>query len=552
MKNSNMPTIARRALVSMAVATMAAGCGGGGGNGTSGFLPLLPSAPAPAAPPPAAPPPPAMSLSDKCPTLKGEAFGAGAVVVDDAKLVAATGPQPAYCVVTASFKGSSLRFEARLPTEGWNGKLAFIGGGGFDGQLPKATDPQFSESIFSERYATIGTNGGYDYGGPADAGYFAAGFASDPAKLLDFTQQSEHRALTPGKEVIAAFFGNGPARSYFEGCSMGGHDALMQAQRFPDDFDGIVARAPAGNIMGLFMQFNRISKQVRTPANTLNPAKQTLLANAVLAQCDALDGVADGIVSKPAACNYDPAPLRCASGADTGDSCLSDAQIDTVKTITSAVATSDNAWSHPGYNFGLENTAEGWGSYIWPQAALGGNSVQGMFSDGFVRSFITQDPAFDTLTWNPDQWLARMGVIGGLFSAADPDLGRLHARGAKLIMWNGTNDTSVSARDTSRYYDRVVSTLGQSKADETVELFLAPGVGHCYGGPGADKVDLLKAMSTWVEQGVPASAQNLVQRKVDAATGATALSRPMCKYPAYPHYKGAGDIQDSTSFDCVN
>jgi hypothetical protein len=552
MKNSNMPTIARRALVSMAVATMAAGCGGGGGNGTSGFLPLLPSAPAPAAPPPAAPPPPAMSLSDKCPTLKGEAFGAGAVVVDDAKLVAATGPQPAYCVVTASFKGSSLRFEARLPTEGWNGKLAFIGGGGFDGQLPKATDPQFSESIFSERYATIGTNGGYDYGGPADAGYFAAGFASDPAKLLDFTQQSEHRALPPGKEVIAAFFGNGPARSYFEGCSMGGHDALMQAQRFPDDFDGIVARAPAGNIMGLFMQFNRISKQVRTPANTLNPAKQTLLANAVLAQCDALDGVADGIVSKPAACNYDPAPLRCASGADTGDSCLSDAQIDTVKTITSAVATSDNAWSHPGYNFGLENTAEGWGSYIWPQAALGGNSVQGMFSDGFVRSFITQDPAFDTLTWNPDQWLARMGVIGGLFSAADPDLGRLHARGAKLIMWNGTNDTSVSARDTSRYYDRVVSTLGQSKADETVELFLAPGVGHCYGGPGADKVDLLKAMSTWVEQGVPASAQKLVQRKVDAATGATALSRPMCKYPGYPHYKGAGDIQDSASFDCVN
>jgi hypothetical protein len=448
-----------------------------------------------------------MSLSDKCPTLKGEAFGAGAVVVDDAKLVAATGPQPAYCVVTASFKGSSLRFEARLPTEGWNGKLAFIGGGGFDGQLPKATDPQFSESIFSERYATVGTNGGYDYGGPADAGYFAAGFASDPAKLLDFTQQSEHRALTPGKEVIAAFFGNGPARSYFEGCSMGGHDALMQAQRFPDDFDGIVARAPAGNIMGLFMQFNRISKQVRTPANTLNPAKQTLLANAVLAQCDALDGVADGIVSKPAACNYDPAPLRCASGADTGDSCLSDAQIDTVKTITSAVATSDNAWSHPGYNFGLENTAEGWGSYIWPQAALGGSSVQGMFSDGFVRSFITRDPAFDTLTWNPDQWLARMGVIGGLFSAADPDLGRLHARGAKLIMWNGTNDTSVSARDTSRYYDRVVSTLGQSKADETVELFLAPGVGHCYGGPGADKVDLLKAMSTWVEQGVPASAR---------------------------------------------
>lgn len=551
MRNVPMNSITRRALVAVAVAALAAGCGGGGGSG-SGFLPLLPSAPPPSSPPPAAPPPPAMSLGDKCPTLKGGSFGAGGVVIDDARVVSAAAPQPEYCVVTASFKGSSLRFEARLPTSGWNGKLAFIGGGGFDGQLPKASDPQFSPSIFSERYATIGTNGGYDYGGPADAGYFAARFAADPAKLLDFTQQSEHRALPPGKELIAAFFGSAPARSYFEGCSMGGHDALMQAQRFPDDFDGIVARAPAGNIMGLFMQFNRISKQVRTPAHTLNPAKQTLLANAVLAQCDALDGVADGIVSKPAACNYDPTPLRCAGGGDTGDTCLSDAQLATVNTITSAVATSDNTWSHPGYNFGLENTAEGWGSYIWPQAALGGNSIQGMFSDGFVRSFITQDPTFDTLAWNPDQWLARMGVIGGLFSAADPDLNRLHARGAKLIMWNGTNDTSVSARDTSHYYDQVVGTLGQQKADETVELFLAPGVGHCYGGPGADKVDLLKAMSTWVEQGVPASEQKLVQRKVDAASGATVLARPMCKYPAYPRYKGAGDVNDAASFDCVN
>ena len=535
----------RQAWVAMAVAALIAGCGGGGGG--SGFVPLVP----PASVPPA-PPPPAQSLAEKCPAFKGRAVAEGAVRVDDAKVVAATGVQPEYCVLTASFQGSSLRFEARLPTSGWNGKLAFIGGGGFDGALPSAADPQFSASIFSERYATIGTNGGYDYPGVRDPGYFAARFAADPAKLLDFTQQSEHRALPPGKELIAAFFGSGPARSYFEGCSMGGHDALMLAQRFPEDFDGIVARAPAGNIMGLFVQFNRISKQVRVPANTLNPAKQTLLANAVLAQCDALDGVADGIVSKPAACNYDPAPLRCAGGADTGDACLSDAQIATVKTITSPVATSDGAWSHPGYNFGLENTADGWGSYIWPQAALGGNSIQGMFSDGFVRSFITQDPAFDTLAWNPDQWLARMGVVGGLFSAADPDLERLHARGAKLILWNGTNDTSVSARDTSRYYDQVVGKLGQPKADQTVELFLAPGVGHCAGGPGADKVDLLKAMATWVEQGVPASAQGLVQRKLDAATGATALARPMCKYPAYPRYKGAGDTKDAKSFDCVN
>ncbi|WP_077002046.1 tannase/feruloyl esterase family alpha/beta hydrolase [Variovorax sp. KK3] len=525
----------RLALIAMAPAILAA-CGGGGG-GT--VLPPVASAPEVS-----------RNLSEKCPTLRGETLAGGTVVIDDARLVAAQSPQPAYCVLTARFTRSSLRFEAKLPVEGWNGKLAFLGGGGFDGQFPKATDPQFSPSIFSERYATIGTNGGYDYGGPPDAGYFAARFALDDTKLLDFTQQSEHRALPPGKEAINKFFGSAPSRSYFEGCSMGGHDALMQAQRFPEDFDGIVARAPAGNIMGLFVQFNRISKQVRQPANTLNAAKQSLLAKSVLAQCDTLDGLADGIISKPSACNYNASALRCTGGADTGDGCLSDAQIATVNTITSPVATAHGAWSHPGYNFGLEDQPKGWGEYIWPQAALGGNSIQGMFSDGFVRSFIARDAAYDPLGWNPDQWLPRMAAVGELFSANDPDLTRLNARGAKLILWNGTNDTSVSARDTARYYDSVRNTLGAARTNETVELFLAPGVGHCYGGAGPDRVDLLQAMATWVERGVPASSQQLQHRKLDAA-GATTMARPLCKYPAYARYNGAGDVNSAASYQCV-
>jgi len=528
------PQALRLAFAALAATALLAGCGGGGH-----------SHPAPA------PEPPPVSLKDKCPTLKGGTLAAGAVLVENAQVVAAQAPQPEYCVLTARFDNSALRFEARLPTEGWNGKLAWLGGGGFDGQFPKATDPQFSPSIFSERYATIGTNGGYDYGGPPDAGYFAAKFALDDAKLLDFTQQSEHKSLPPGKELISRFFGTAPSRSYFEGCSMGGHDALMQAQRFPEDFDGIVARAPAGNIMGLFVQFNRISKQVRTPANTLNAAKQTLLAQAVLAQCDAQDGLADGIISKPSACQFDASALRCPAGADTGDACLSDAQIATVNTITSSVATSDGKWTHPGYNFGLEDQAKGWGEYIWPVAALGGNSIQGMFSDGFVRSFITRDAAYNTLAWNADQWLPRMAEVGTMFSAADPDLSKLNARGAKLILWNGTNDTSVSARDTARYYDSVRSTLGAARTDETAELFLAPGVGHCYGGAGPDRVDLLQAMATWVEKGVPASAQDLQLRKLDAA-GATTMARPMCKYPAHAHYKGSGDVNAAGSYECVN
>ncbi|MDM0110034.1 tannase/feruloyl esterase family alpha/beta hydrolase [Variovorax sp. J22R24] len=517
----------------------AAGCGGGGHNG---FFAATPATPAPVVTTPAP------TLAEKCATFAGQALGGGATV-EDAQVVAAAGAQPEYCVVHAKLDGSTLRFEARMPTSGWNGKIAFLGGGGFDGAMPVATDPQFSESILTERYATLGTNGGYDYPGARGLDYFKAAFALNPEQLADFTYRSEHRALPPGKALVASFFGTPASRSYFEGCSMGGHDALMQAQRYPEDFDGIVARAPAGNIMGLFMQFNRISKRVRTPANSLDAAKQALLANAVLAQCDGLDGASDGIISRPGACHYDPAPLRCAAGADTGDDCLSDAQIGTVDAVTSSIASADGKWTHPGYNPGAENTAKGWGEYIWPSAAFGGNSVQGLFSDGFVRSFITQDPNYDTLTWNYDDWLPRMGVVGGMFEAFDPNLAPLNARGAKLILWNGTTDSSVSPRDTERYYDNVVGALGQAKADQTVELFMAPGVGHCYGGPGPDKVDLLKAMATWVEQGTPASAQSLVHRKVDAS-GATTATRPLCKYPAYPRYKGSGDMNDAASFAC--
>ena len=262
-----------------------------------------------------------------------------------------------------------------------------------------------------------------------------ANFAYDPVKLADFTYLSEHRSLPFGKELIRKFYGSAPSKSYFEGCSSGGHDAMMLSQRYPKDFDGIVARSPAGNFVGLHMQFNRIAKAVRNPAGTLNPAKQTLLANAVLEACDKLDGVADGIISRPAACNFDPAALRCPGGADTGDACLSDTQIATVKTVTSPVATTDGAWSHPGYNFGAENTAKGWGEYIWPSASfLGGDSVQGAFSDGFVRSFVTRNPAFDTSTWDPNQWGASLSLVGSMYQAFNPDLGALKAHGAKMIM----------------------------------------------------------------------------------------------------------------------
>ncbi len=493
----------------------------------------------------------ATASAEDCAALKGQTLGLNQATITDATVVAANDKQPEHCRVLVRMNDSTLRFESRLPTSGWNGKLVFLGGGGFRGALFDPDRPFFSTSIRSERYATMVTNGGYDYP-TRDAGYFEGNFAYDPVKLADFTYLSEHRTLPLGKELIAKFYGSGPTKSYFEGCSSGGHDAMMLSQRWPNDFDGIVARAPAGNIIGLHLQFNRIAKAVRNPAGNLNPGKQTLLAKAVLAKCDKLDGLEDGIISRPAACNYDPAELRCANGADTGDSCLSDAQIATVRTVTSPIATRDGTWSHPGYNPGAENSAKGWGEYVWPSVSVfGGDSLQGVFSDGFLRSFVTRDPGFDTKTWDANQWLASLSLVGALYEAFNPDLSGLKARGAKLILWNGTNDTAISPRDTARYYQRVVEKMGRDTADDTVELFLAPGVGHCAGGAGPDQVDLMKALTTWVEKGTPPSRQALVLTKQDAS-GQPVMTRPMCKFPAWPRYKGSGDVNAATSFECVS
>ena len=493
----------------------------------------------------------APGVSRDCAALKGLQLGQQQATVMDAQVVPEAAGVPAYCRVLVSLNDSTLRIESRLPVAGWNGKMVALGGGGFKGEPFPPNRPFFSPSIVGERYATMATNGGYDY--PVrDAGYFQANFAYDPIKLADYAYLSIHRSLPFGKELVRAFYGAPATKNYFEGCSAGGHEAMMLSQRFPADFDGIVARAPAGNFMGLFMQFNRVSKALRAPGGVLNPAKQTLLANAVLAQCDALDGYADGIISKPAACTFDAASLRCPGGADAGDQCLSDAQINTVRTATTGFTTADGAWSHPGFNVGGENNpTKGWGEYLWPVAAapFSGDSVHTRFSDGFVRSFITRNPAYDTLKWNPDEWLAQLNLVGTMFNAFNPDLSALRARGAKLILWNGGQDTAVSPRDTARYYDSVVNKMGQAAADDTLELFLAPGVGHCAGGIAPDRADLMQALVKWTEQGTPPSKQGAVLASLDAA-GKPVQTRPMCKYPAYARYKGTGDPNAAENFSC--
>ena len=486
----------------------------------------------------------AVTSAQKCDALVGHVIGTNEATITSASLRpggVSRGPTDRriaeHCSVMVQANDSALKVGIHLPTE-WNGRMLQQGGGGFKGGsgVPSAT------SAAADGYALVASNGGHDAADNANAQ-----FASDGVKLTEYTYLAEHRAASFGKAVIQKFYGEVARRAYFEGCSTGGHDAMMEAQRYPQDFDGIVARAPAGNFIGLYLQFNRVSTAIRAPGGMLNAQKQKVLADAVLSRCDSLDGLADGIVSNVAACHYEPQSLRCAGGTDTGDTCLSDAQLKTVEAITTPMTTRDGRWSHPGYQYGGENHPAGWGSYIWPRAGEG--SAQQSFSDQWVRGFITGDPSYDPTTFDPNQWLGALRLLGNQWQAFNPDLSAFQARGGKLIMWAGTTDTSVTPRDTARYHDMVVEKMGQANTDKTLETFLAPGVGHCGGGVGPDTVDLLQALSTWVERGTPPSEQGLTLRKL-AQDGTATVSRPMCKYPSYPRYNGTGDPNVAASFTC--
>lgn len=452
-----------------------------------------------------------------------------------------------YCVLTLALEGSRLRFNAWLPTEGWNHRMAFIGGGGFDGfLLDEELTLVMSPSIVSEGYAMVSTNGGYDRPDSLNPlVYFEAEFATDPEALADFMYRSEHKVLPLADEVMQHFYGTTPEYRYFEGCSMGGHDAMLLSQRYPEDFDGIIARAPAGNILGLLLQFHRVGSYLRNHDAELDEAQRAMIAEAVMAECDARDDLQDNMIAWPGECRVDTAAMVCAAGQTT--TCLSPEQAELVRIATTPLDVNNLEFTHPGYPLNGIDQPAGWGDYIWPR--LMGYSTQMLFAQGFVRAFVTRDAEYDAWQWNPEGWLPRLREIAADYQAVDPDLGRFHQAGGKLILWNGMLDASVSSLETAAYYDAVVASLGQQAADESVELFLSPGVGHCKDGPGPDRADLMAALATWVEQGQPPSNQKREAFGLDD-DGAINRSLPLCKYPAFPRYVG-GDRDLAASYVCA-
>ena len=441
----------------------------------------------------------------------------------------AAAPLPAHCrvaVTLAPSADSHIEMELWLPSENWNGKFLAVGNGGWAGSI--SFDAMASG--LRRGYATASNDTGHK-GGSAE---FALGH---PEKLVDFGYRAMHEMAVQSKALIQAFYRRAPQLSYYQGCSTGGRQGLMAAQRYPDDFDAIVAGAPVYNVVHL--NVSQVSLQVgmlKNPASLVPAEKRTLLANAVVAACDQRDGVKDGIISEPRACKFDPAVLACKSG--DGADCLTSAQVANARSAYTAVTTKSGALVYPGRSPGFET---GW------RIPTPGAALNPLFAD-MPRYVGRQDPKWDPMTFDLETDLALALKNASFIEASDPDLSKFKARGGKLLLYHGWADPGPAPENTINYYDLVARKLG-GKQDQWMRLFLMPGVGHCGGGVGPDQADFLGALERWKEGG--AAPGQIVATRPAGRGGATPMSRPLCPHPQVARYNGAGSVDDAANFSCV-
>jgi feruloyl esterase len=466
------------------------------------------------------------SLAGKCRQLGASQLGAASAEGKWLRADAKAGT-PANCTVTATLSpvpGSKIGVVFRLPKE-WNGKLLGLGGGGWAGNVT----PQAAAAGLAAGYATLQTDGGH----PGTVVWDNA-WASDPVALDDFAWRAIHEMTVAGKMLAAAYYGKPAGRSYFNGCSTGGRQALMEAQRFPGDYNGIVAGAPVYSLQVQTSQLMR-SNLFTSPGAGLDKAQLALVNKSALAACDKDDGIADGVIADPRACHWDPGELACKPGQPAGE-CLAPAQVAALGAAYSGVLAPDGSWAQWPLSRG--------GETVWaPFIAVGGTKTPG--TDGGLATLspvVFPGSKVDFDRFSPKNVLAaRSGKFAETYEATNPDLAKYLAAGGKLIVWQGESDPGPSPVGAIDY---VAAATQRGAAAAGVRLFLLPGVGHCGGGPGADKVDWLAALDGWVEGGkAPAT---LIATKQDSA-----LKRPLCAWPKVAHYKGKGDSNDPGSYTCV-
>jgi len=433
---------------------------------------------------------------------------------------------PAFCRVAATLTPSTdsdIKIEVWLPATGWNGKFQAVGNGGWAGVISYAA---MADAIRAG-YATASTDTGHVGG----RGAFALGH---PEKLIDFSWRSEHEMTVKAKSIVREFYGRAARLSYWNGCSTGGRQGLKEAQKFPDDYDGIIAGAPANRTAISLWIAHAVLKH---PDSYIPPAKYPLVHRAVVAAGDAIDGVKDGLIDDPRKCTFDPNALLCKDG--DGPSCLTAPQVTAVRQIYSP-AINPRTGQHL-FNSLVPGTELGWGA----QAA--GPSPSPLIYDQY-RYVVFKDPDWDWKTFDFDKDAVRGDQPENLImNASDPDMKRFFSHGGKLLLYHGWSDPLVPTLNTIKYYDSVVQNVGGvSNATNSVRLFLAPGMGHCAGGEGPSAFDKIGALERWVEQGKAPDvliASHVTNGNVDR-------TRPLCPYPQVAKYKGTGSIDDAANFSC--
>ena len=436
---------------------------------------------------------------------------------------------PAFCRVTATLKPTSdsdIRIEVWLPTSGWNGKYEAVGNGGWAGTI---SYPELNRAL-RDGYATSSTDTGHEGGAPD--GSFALGH---PEKVVDYAYRSEHEMTVKAKAIIAAFYGKPPHFSYWNGCSTGGKQALTEAQRYPKDYNGIIAGAPANYMIHLHARQVVIWEFAhRTPDAMIPAAKYPMIHEAVMSECDALDGLKDGLIENPRACHFDPKTIECKDGDEP--SCLTAAQVETARAVYAPTRISSTGQIvFPGLEPGSEPA---WGLLIGGKEAL-------IAPDTF-KYIVFKDANWDASKFNVAKDVAYADKVdGGLNNAIDPNLNPFFSHGGKLIIYHGWSDQLISPGSTLDYYASVLKTVG-APAKQDMRLFMVPGMQHCRGGEGPNVFDMMPALSQWTEGGT-APTQVIASHKTKGTVDRT---RPLCPYPQIAKYKGSGSIDDAANFVC--
>jgi feruloyl esterase len=447
-----------------------------------------------------------------------------------AAAAAAFAKTPGFCRVSATLtptSDSDIKAEVWLPVSGWNGKYQAVGGGGWAGTI---SYPAMAAAV-SAGYATASTDTGHK-GGTAD---FALGH---PEKLIDFGYRAIHETTAFAKPVIAAFYGSRASVSFFNGCSTGGRQAITEAQRYPEDFEGIVAGASAWDGMRMHAVRVAVSQIVnRYPDGVIPPAKFPMIHAAVLAACDTLDGVKDGVIENPRLCHFDYATLAC-RGED-GPDCLTQHQVESAKALTSPL-------TDPNTGKIVDER------HLWPGSELGWMNLGGAgplaLSNSGLANILYKDQKWDWHTFDVVKGIEEAArADGGALFSGDPHLKPYFDRGGKLLMYHGWSDQQVTPQTSTIYYEKVVKTVGSEAAGKGIALFMVPGMNHCQGGAGTDVFDKMGAIEQWVATG-KAPTEIIASHRTEGQVDKT---RPLCPFPQVAKYKGTGDTNDAANFSCA-